>query len=1557
MTEVDHGGALPGIAWPTQPGALVDTSRCPSCFAPITTSPCPRCELDLTDARTARVLDLSRRIVELVDERADALLRIHRDAVPVAAAGAADEESPVPSIPLAPASTLVSEAGPAPGAGPSSGAAPEPAPPEELHPVLPAAAATAVWEPPTVVTAAAPAVEAAPGSAPPVAAAPGSAPAVAAAPGSAPPVAAAPAAAPPVAAAPAAAASGSVPPSAAVPPVVPPPGVAPPVSDPARPRRSGVQVFLLSVGVVLLAVAAAFFLTVAWINGGLVLRSIVIALVTAGVIATASILRRRGLGATAEGIALLGIAFVGLDVWAVRANDLGATADVDAAVYWGATTTVAGVVFVGWARRSRLRAPLSAAVFALAVGPAMLAAGLLTRDAAFGWWAWGLVLVVVALAAPFAPRLARPRIALTVETAIVRGLSALGAIVALAMSLLVDPANTATPVILAGALALALAVHAWSFARQGAARLAPLAAVAAVLAPGVGIAGTVARAADATLAATMPVLVAGAVALVLDVAARRSAAGVGRTTLHSAALSAAVAAGLAALVPLGWALLSFGAPLRWVIAIFGRSALEADAPDATSTAAVIALVALVALAILVWRIFGGWAERRGLVLGMAATVALLAGPQLRVLLLVVVWYLAIAVTAVVVLRRRRGDIGLAAVVGTLALGTGWLLSFSSPLAWALATVVALGVLAAVAGAHPTLRVPSTVAVVLFAAVSALFAPTALRSGTGVVIEGASPFTVALAVGTLALLIGVVPLARRLGLDSAQREAGALTALAVVVVAGALALLTRFVAAADDWRLDLAGIVPAARAIDMWLLASAAVAAAACAVVVSPPYRSWRVARPASAVLVPLLVATAAGAVLRLVDADPLARAVVLGAIAVIAAAVALRALRDDRPVRVFLDAGTAIVVLLSIVGVPSDGVRWIPLLLAAVTAVLWATDADGLFTSRGARRHLVWLALVFGAVALWTRLFWADAEPVELYTLPVGLALLALAAGHERARRLVAGRSAAVPAVIAASGTTLALVPTALADPADPTRAVVIALVSVAVLVLGAWLRPPRTPDELPVAVGSAGALALVLLTVSQIGHAMFRPDLGLVDLVVLVTAAAILAAAAGLARRASTWAPALARAVAVTAVIVFALGETVLVAAGEGAIVRAVGAVALLGALGVVGLRLARPVLGAPLAGAALGGAALVALVGVAADVRPIEWMTVPLPLAWVAGALLSRSRPLPPVLVALAAVGLAVGLLPSAALADSSLVRALIVIVAAVAVVGAALRLRGALAPLVVPVVAVGSLALALAASLRAVRELTTPLFDVWMLVATVPLVGIAVLLVLHRPDVTRALPTALVIAAPAVAVVLSILRLSATGEGSLRLVVTLAAVLAVGLCWRASSAMLVFWSTFGVAAVLAVAAFAIGAADPVEAATAPLAIALVVHGIRSLRRRPPLRTWPTLGPGLVLLLVPSLLFDFTADNALWRAIALGVVALAVLLAGVRLRWQAPVLLAGIVLIVHAVAQLWPWISALYVSASGLLWVWIGIAGAVLIFVAATYERRIRELKAVALAIRSLR
>ncbi len=1498
MTDVDGGARLSGFAWPPGPGALVDTSRCPSCFTHITASPCVSCGLDLTDARTARVLDLSQRIVALVDERADVLMRVHRDAE-AAAARAEEKRMPAP---------------------PSS----------ELHPVLPSPVLASAVPPSSVLPV-------------PVAVPPGDSvtaePAVPAAPVAAADVAFPPPsgqAVPPGPLVQPGAGSPATPPFEGVPPVERPPRV--PVG-PSAPRRSSVQVFLLSVGVVLLAVAAAFFLTVAWISGGLVLRSVIIGLVTAAIIATASLLRRRGLGATSEGIALLGIAFVALDVWAVRANDLGGAASLEPSVYWGATTVVAGAAFVGWSRLSRLRAPLSVAVAALAVGPAMLVAGLFTRDAALGWYAWGLVLLLLALAAPFAPLLARaPRPALTVEIAVVRGLAAVGAVVAMASALLVDPRSAPTPAVLGALLAAGLALHARSFARRGVASLAPTAAVAAVVVLGVGIAGTVIRAADATLSVTVPVLFASAVALGLDVAARRASPGLGRTTVVIASLAAAIAAAVAAILPLAGAMNAVGAVLGRSIVVFGRSAVDVGVPDAVSTAAVIALAVIVVLAAAVWRLSGSWAQRRTPALIAGAAVALLAGPQLRVLILVVAWYLALAVVAVIVLRRRRGDIALAAIGGFLALGAGWLSSFSSPLAWGLSGVVITAVLAAVAGAHPRVRVPSTVAVVLFLTGSAVLVPGALRAGADLVIDGATPTTVPFAMASLCLVAVVAPLFGRRGLDVAQRSAGVVTALAAIVM----------IAAPAPW-------FRAGTATEVWMLVSALIAAVASAAVLTTPYLPWRVARPFAAVMTPLLVAGAAGSALRLIDPLPLVPAIVYAAIAVVSAAAGLRLLRTDPSTRACLDAGAALVAALSIVVVPSQGVRWLPLLLAAVAAVLWATDGDGLFRSRGPRRHLIWLALILGTLALWTRLLWQQSESVELFTVPVGIALLGIAAGHERARRLGEDRSTVAPAVIAAAGTTVALAPSALAAPGDLVHVLAVALLSAAVLVVGAWLRPPRTPDELPVAVGAAGALSLSLLTVAQLVPSVDRGGIGIADLVVVVSVVAIGAAAVGVARRPAPWAESSARSALVGAAVLLALGSAVLVAVDGGPIGRMVIAIVVLGAVGIAALRVRHRLGGIPLATTAHSGAGLVALIGVGADVRPIEWATVPLALGWIAAALLDRRRPVAPASVLFAVGGAAVGLLPSAALADASLVRAIGVTLAAIAaLVIAAVLFRGALAPLATPVIGVASLGLIVAASLRALHELATALFDVWLVAATVPLLVVAVLLHRRRADVLPWVSQALVIAAPVVAAVLTATRLSATGEGPLRLIVTLVAVLVLGLCWQGAA---VWWTAIGVSAVLGLVAIVLGSADPVEAATAPLAVALLIHGIRTLRQRPEVRTWPALGIGLALLLIPSLLFDFSSGNALWRVLALGVVALVALLVGARFRWQAPVLLGGTVLIVHAIAQLWPWITSLYESASGLWWLWLGIAGVLLIVIAATYERRIREVKAVALAIRALR
>ncbi|PPF56679.1 hypothetical protein C5C13_10640 [Clavibacter michiganensis] len=148
--------------------------------------------------------------------------------------------------------------------------------------------------------------------------------------------------------------------------------------------------------------------------------------------------------------------------------------------------------------------------------------------------------------------------------------------------------------------------------------------------------------------------------------------------------------------------------------------------------------------------------------------------------------------------------------------------------------------------------------------------------------------------------------------------------------------------------------------------------------------------------------------------------------------------------------------------------------------------------------------------------------------------------------------------------------------------------------------------------------------------------------------------------------------------------------------------------------------------------------------------------------------------------------------------------------------------------------------------------------------------------------------------------------------------------------------------------------GAADPVETVTVPIAAALLVVGARRLIRDAAAGSVRHLSPGLLVLLVPPLLADLGPSPA-WRIVGLGVVALATLLTGARLRLRAPFLIGAGVLLVHAVAQLWPWIRE--ASTTVPWWAWAGIGGVVLIAVAARYERRIRDVKEVAARVSALR
>ncbi|MFI6067431.1 SCO7613 C-terminal domain-containing membrane protein [Micromonospora sp. NPDC051227] len=156
---------------------------------------------------------------------------------------------------------------------------------------------------------------------------------------------------------------------------------------------------------------------------------------------------------------------------------------------------------------------------------------------------------------------------------------------------------------------------------------------------------------------------------------------------------------------------------------------------------------------------------------------------------------------------------------------------------------------------------------------------------------------------------------------------------------------------------------------------------------------------------------------------------------------------------------------------------------------------------------------------------------------------------------------------------------------------------------------------------------------------------------------------------------------------------------------------------------------------------------------------------------------------------------------------------------------------------------------------------------------------------------------------------------------------------------------WAFAGIAAgselVGAWVLLAAGGVTVLEAYTLPAAALAVGAGLLALRTRPGLTSWPALGPGLVAALLPSLVSVLAgADPQPWRRLLLGAAATGAVLAGATRRWQAPVLLGGGVLTLlalHEVARGWDLLPR---------WIYLGVGGLALVGLAATYERRRRDL-----------
>ncbi len=197
-----------------------------------------------------------------------------------------------------------------------------------------------------------------------------------------------------------------------------------------------------------------------------------------------------------------------------------------------------------------------------------------------------------------------------------------------------------------------------------------------------------------------------------------------------------------------------------------------------------------------------------------------------------------------------------------------------------------------------------------------------------------------------------------------------------------------------------------------------------------------------------------------------------------------------------------------------------------------------------------------------------------------------------------------------------------------------------------------------------------------------------------------------------------------------------------------------------------------------------------------------------------------------------------------------------------------------------------------------------------------------------------------------------------GTVRAAMVLAAlgtIYVVGATWsKPPLSAGIAWFAIALSTVVALTCTVRGALHPVEWAAASVAVPLLIAGAVRLARTPEARSWPWLAPGLLVLLVPSLVATF-GDQPLWRLVGLGVACLLVLIDGALLRLQAPVLLGAAIVITHAARTFAPQIVAVYQLTQW--WVWAVVGGAIVLFLGVTFEKRLRDLRTAGSRLAKLR
>ncbi|TFD69106.1 hypothetical protein E3T38_07855 [Cryobacterium sp. Hb1] len=1224
---------------------------------------------------------------------------------------------------------------------------------------------------------------------------------------------------------------------------------------PTKPRRSSVQVVLLFIGVLLVSVAAIFFLTVAWIVAGLGFRFVVVALLTVAALVVAARMRRSRLTSTAEGIGSFAVVLVLLDVWGMRQNNLFGLAAGDGALYWGVALIVCATLFLGWHNRSKLRVG-SIAGFVVAVpGVGLFAAGLLqgqnTLTRVFVGFLGAAIAALLHRATLSRPADGRrsPAFDRFPERILLLALGALALVTAAAVAVFVESDSLIAPVWSLGAVALVATAHAvlvlsaprsalivesvdvaqparpMGEYRAFAYLAASLAAFAAA-----GIAPVVAGRSDSLpFSLTVPLLVATALAVALELFARHLAAS---SAARMAGLVAALSAGTVAAIPL---LLTAGYaawPLIQAIASGLRGhEVVLDLANADNVWAVLALVGVGATLLIGWALGGLLRARRQIVTALALAVVILAVPLSPSIGVIVALYLLLGAGALISLLLARSP-EPTSVPPTVNDAGRFSLGFLAP-----ATIVFLVVGETlgyvISWAHPTTWWFGTVSLIVAlwfarllvthrAASPALTSP-ALASASHAHARGAL-----LAAAIVITLVGVghVPLA--LAPEQQWFEAINL-ANVTAAIALATALLHLFVAAA--------ALRPTALSLldRRWAFFTLLVPSV---VVFVLPIRMWSLAAGES-----------------LLQPEPLGS--ILRASILVAASASWVFLRANHG-GLHLERAIAAIALAPAVYLLTREVLFIT---AAVTSVfILAAPAVALVVCS--------LALLRGTNRRGGATLSGGAGRVTSGTVAIGATGTLNVDSTARRDRIALEIGAAivlVPAVFAAVGTADKL------GTAGTFRS------------LG-WL-----------VIVFAGIVALIMAIAPDglFGSRSNRRHFGWL---------ALLLGTAGL------W-------LGLDQAGIVALEPYVLPVAGmvltTAALIRRYGTTD----------RLSEP---SPVAGVLTFAALLIALVPLAVSsesgslVRPLVLALVSVTL--MIGAALVRWAP--PSSTYLAAAGLA------------------------------------------------GAIALVVTAFAQTQRLAGAPgapdgRLELWLVLPTMAASMTAVLLVRQTDAQTTALRRgtgiALVLVWASVLTWVELTVVSAPADAGLStpravlLVLALSAVHVIALAQpRAPLGAITAWIVLGLAGLAAITVTSSGKVDPFELVTVPVALALIGSGWLRLHGDPRARSWPWFGPGLSLLLVPSLLLDFTY-NDLWRIVSLGIAAIIVLVIGSSRRLQAPFVIGAVVLLIHGVAQLWPWIALAY---SVIPWfLWLGGGGILLIVLAARYEQRIANLKSVALRISALR